>query len=505
MTTLTQGRQPGEFLISEANGTLSRDTVTVKSGQSLKAGEVFELDNDSKAVVFNNDSDFGAAGVMFDAVDASSADTVGVAIVRLAEVKADALIVNSDDSDSTVTKTHAIASLAKLNIIARVLVLFALGMAAAFLAPEHHAHAAGLAFAFAGISMDVFNQDAFSTIQLTAAIERIPYTPTLLGQLNIFEPMPIRTEAAAFEMRNGVISLIQTSERAAPLAEQESEKREFRFQQTVRLAKGATIRASEIQNMRAFGSETELMAISTELMRRYNGPTGLVNDLALTWEKHRLGAVQGIVLDADNTTLVNWFTFWNQVQPAEIDFALGTTTTDVIGKCSQVIRQMARASKGAWIEGRTQVHALVGDTFWDMLRNHDRVRDTFLSWEAAMSLRASVVEPTAGQFGEPFYFGGIYFRNYRSTDDYDENITKGTPTVGIPAAKAKFFPVNAPGAFKWFKSPGESFDFANTPGLDYYGIIVRDLQRNMWVRPEVYSYPLFACTRPAMLQRAKAQ
>jgi hypothetical protein len=28
-------------------------------------------------------------------------------------------------------------------------------------------------------------------------------------------------------------------------------------------------------------------------------------------------------------------------------------------------------------------------------------------------------------------------------------------------------------------------------------------ERNAWVKVEVYSYPLFICTRPEMLQRAK--
>jgi hypothetical protein len=118
-TVLTEGRHAGEFLVSEANGTLSRELVTVKLGQVLEAGEVYELDNDDKAVEFNNDSDSGAAGIMLAKVDASDGDVVGVAIVRLAEVKADALIVTGDDSDESATKTHAINSLADLYIIAR--------------------------------------------------------------------------------------------------------------------------------------------------------------------------------------------------------------------------------------------------------------------------------------------------------------------------------------------------------------------------------------------------
>lgn len=120
MVTLTEGRHPEEFLVSEANGQLSRDVVTAKSGNTFQAGEVFELDGDSKAVPFNNSTDLGAAGIMCRAVDASEGDVAGCpAIVRLAEVKEEALIVNGDDTDDSETKDHAVAALRLLNIIAR--------------------------------------------------------------------------------------------------------------------------------------------------------------------------------------------------------------------------------------------------------------------------------------------------------------------------------------------------------------------------------------------------
>ncbi|MGE0253496.1 MAG: major capsid protein, partial [Alphaproteobacteria bacterium] len=124
------------------------------------------------------------------------------------------------------------------------------------------------------------------------------------------------------------------------------------------------------------------------------------------------------------------------------------------------------------------------------------VRSTYQNWAAAAELRQNA------EF-ESFPYGGIVFHNYQGTDDFDDAGTEGTEMFGIPSTKAKFFPVGAPGVFEAAWSPGESFDFANTPGLPMYGMIVRDLQRNQWAQPEVYSYPLFMCTRPAMLQRAK--
>lgn len=40
MSELTEGQHKAEFLVSEANGTLSRDIVTILAGQNLKAGHV---------------------------------------------------------------------------------------------------------------------------------------------------------------------------------------------------------------------------------------------------------------------------------------------------------------------------------------------------------------------------------------------------------------------------------------------------------------------------------
>jgi hypothetical protein len=94
------------------------------------------------------------------------------------------------------------------------------------------------------VSMDIFHSDAFSAIQLTAAVEKIPYRPALLGSLNLFEPDRIRVEWAVIEKRDGTLALIQTSERGAPLAEQTAIKRDIRSFRTVRLAAPPSCRTS---------------------------------------------------------------------------------------------------------------------------------------------------------------------------------------------------------------------------------------------------------------------
>ena len=333
-------------------------------------------------------------------------------------------------------------------------------------------------------NLDIFSNDAFSAVQMTAAVEKVPYRPQFLGALNIFEPVPVRTITVAIEKRENTLALIQTSNRGAPLAEQTLEKRDIRDFRTVRVAKGDTIYADEIQNMRAFGSETELQTVQAEVARRMGR---LREDMELTRENMRLGAVQGIVTDADASTIIDWYGAWGLSQPAEINFALDQATTDVRKKCAQVVRAMAKAAKGAWTPG-TRIHALCGDTFYDDLIGHDSVKETYRNWAAAADLRQDMTY-------ESFPFGGIVFHNYRGTDD--------DTTITVAADKAKFFPVGAPGIFQVAQSPAEFIEFVNTPGREVYALTIPDRDRNAWVRVELYAYPLFVCTRPEVLQRAK--
>lgn len=343
-------------------------------------------------------------------------------------------------------------------------------------------------------TMDIFKQDAFSMLSLTDALNKQEFQPSFIRSLNLFVPRRVRTEAIAIEEKDGVLNVIQTSKRGEPLAQRETQKRRIRDFRTPRIAKGDSLRASELANIRAFGSETELMQVQAELADRLNGPSGLMREVELTWENLQLGAVQGIVLDADGSTVIyNWFTEFGVTQPTEIDFDLDNASP-VSGalrkKCNALVRAVMRAAQGAWVSGRTSITAICGDNFWDDLVTHPEVRETYLNQQEAGDLRNTV-----GNAFESFRYGGILWTNYRGTDDNSK--------VAVGTDKAKFFPVGAPGAFQQAYSPGEFFDTINMPGQDVYAMVVPDRDRNAFVDIEVYSYPLPICTRPLMLRSGK--
>jgi len=339
------------------------------------------------------------------------------------------------------------------------------------------------------LTMDVFRQDAFSAISLTGSVDKLGYVPGFLGAQGIFVPPPLgqpRTEEIWIESRSNGPALIQTSPRGAPPAQKSADRAEARPFRTSRLSEASRITASELQGIRQFGSETELKQLATEIARRQ---LLIKNDHELTKENMRLGAVQGLVTDADGSTIYAWDTEFGQTIPAEVDFDLDNAAPAagvLRQKCTVAVRTMTRALLGLGGNG-VRFMAIAGDDFWDALIAHTEVRATYLSYAAAAALR----DPVAW---ETFNFGGITWTNYRGTDD-------GT-TVAVGAAKAKFFPVGA-GIFQEVYAPAERFEFINTPGQPTYSWVVMDDDRNMWADVETNSYPLMVCTMPSALYRAK--
>jgi len=333
-------------------------------------------------------------------------------------------------------------------------------------------------------TMDVFNNSAFSTTSLSGFVQKMPYVPQLLGSLNLFTPKPVRTRNIFVDRTEGGITLIPTSADGAPPESLGSTTRDAVALKTTRLAKQFTLYAAELDGIRASSTETELMAVQAEFNTRM---MRIRADMELTHEHHRLGALQGLLLDADGSTVIyNYATAFNEAIPAATSFELDITTTDVIGICNAISRSMIRSGKGS-LAGAT-IHALCGDSFYDALISHPNVEKFYLNQQAALSLAAS----QAGIF-QAFTIGGITFHNYRGTDD--------NSTVAIPTAEAKFFPIGAADVFEVAYSPLESAGFVNTPGQPLYAMNIPDRDRNMWAKGELYSYPLYMCSQPRVLRK----
>jgi hypothetical protein len=346
------------------------------------------------------------------------------------------------------------------------------------------------------VAINVFEDDAFSFTQLVGAIDKVPYNPTFMQSLNLCVPRPVTTTSVYVEERNGTLGLVQTTPRGSPPPERTTEKRAVRPFKTVRIAKKDRLMADEIAGIRAFGSESDVQAMQKELMRRLSGPAGLQSEIEMTWEHMLQGMVQGIVLDADGSVIYNYYDEFGISQPDVIYFDLtgaNAASTAVNGATvlkafirENVVRPMIRASKGM-ITTQSKIMALCGNTFFDKLTSHGDVARAYGNYQQVKP------DDSSGAF-EVFYWGGVYWVDYRGTDD--------NSTIAIDPDEVKFFPANAPGIFINAWSPGEGFDVVNTPGIPLLPRIVVDpstLQE--WVDAHLRSYPLHICSRPEVLLR----
>ncbi len=245
---------------------------------------------------------------------------------------------------------------------------------------------------------DIFNQDAFSVVELTEAVNKMPYIPGQVGKLGLFKERGIATTKAMIEERNGVLYLVPTTLRGAPGTLNKTSKRQMREFQIPHLQVGDRVIAGDIQNVRAFGSAGQLQTVQGVVNDRLETMT---TSLDATLEHLRLGAIKGQILDADGlSVLYDLFTEFGVAQESEVDFDLDNATPAsgiVRKKCAAVIRLIAKNLGGLPFE---KVHAFCGDAFFDDLIAHPETREIFLGQQEASELRNGYA------YGR-FNYGGI--------------------------------------------------------------------------------------------------
>ncbi len=330
-------------------------------------------------------------------------------------------------------------------------------------------------------SLDIFNDDAFSVHSLTKAINTVTEgqaVPTMLDPL--FTEEGVSTTTISIEMENGELSLVSDQPRGAPGQVVVGDKRTLIPFNALHLPVTGTIRADEVQNVRAFGTETEVQTVQALITKRL---AKMRTKIDATIAYHRLGAVTGVIMDADGQkVLVNLFQKFNLQQQSQV-MALGTGTTDV----AQKIRDAMRKSEDN-LAGTTMITGwlgICGRGFYDALVGHDKVKAAFDRWNDGQFLRDDM--------RKGFTFQEVVWKEYYG---------KVGNVQFIDTDEAYLIPITAEGIFSTTYSPADYMETVNTLGLPYYAAQER-LDFNKGVKLEAQSNPLTICTRPRAVIKLK--
>lgn len=340
--------------------------------------------------------------------------------------------------------------------------------------------------------LDIFKDDAFSLVSLTDSINEIEYRSSRIQELGLFEEKSVRTTTIAIERIGDKIQLVPPAPRGGKGDVKEKQKSTVKPFAIPHFPREWSVIADEVQNVRAFGSESEVETVMSVVLDKIMDNMA---DIDVTHEYHRLGAVQGLVTYADGTTL-DLFSEFDVSQAAEIDFDLDAPSPaeGVLRKaCSNVVLSTRNAMGGSPF---ARVHAFVGDTFFDQLISHKEVRETYKGWSEAAILRDSYVSPDRGA-NDIFSFGGIAFERYGAATAVGDGAK-----IGIEATKAKFFPVGARGMFTTYYAPAPYMETVNTLGRPFYAKqAMLDLDKGVYGETQMNALDI--CTRPKALMRAK--
>ncbi|MFB3816133.1 MAG: major capsid protein [Candidatus Methylomirabilales bacterium] len=331
-------------------------------------------------------------------------------------------------------------------------------------------------------TLDVFKADGFSMTSLTKAIIETPFRPRRIAQLGLFSEMGVPTTSVMIESKSGQLSLIQSSPRGGVPDTIGGEKRTIRSFNVIHLARESRINADSIQGLRAFGSSSEMEAVQPVVNQRL---TTLRNMHEVTLEHLRIGALKGLILDGDGSTvLYNLFTEFG-VSQQTADFEFTSDTLDVRAACVGVIRQIEDVLGGASYEG---IRCFCSSGWFDALVGHAEVKESF-KYQEGIVLRSDL--------RNGFRFGGIDFEEYRGS------VLKADGSGSVPfidADCAYAFPVGVQleqgDLFTTFFAPADFMETVNTIGLPLYAKMAFDEKYNRWVEIHSQSNPLPLCLIP---------
>lgn len=329
------------------------------------------------------------------------------------------------------------------------------------------------------LSLDVFNTDPFGLVELTKVINDTPYTPGRVSELGWFRESGISTTVAMIEQKGRVLSLVPNAPRGQTGTVKNGDKAKVMPVLTTHLPQAWSILADEVQNIRAFGSTSELKMLQDEVRDRL---AKCRSDLDVTIEFQRLGALKGKILNSDLSEILDLFTLMGTSQLTHA-MALATGTTKVRNKIIEARRKSEKELGGRAYTGH---RGLCSAGFFDALVSSDAAAKAYDRWQDGEALRADV--------RTGFKFGDVIWEEYRGTVGGVDFIADGD---------AYLVPEGIPNFMNTYFAPADYMDTVNTKGLPYYARQER-MEMDRGIKGETQSNPIHIVEVPSAIIRLTA-
>ncbi len=315
--------------------------------------------------------------------------------------------------------------------------------------------------------MDIF-RDYFTRENLVRSLEKAPYTPGRLGELGIFDTVPLTSTTFAVEEQATDAGRVMTAiARGAPRQNTGLDKRKVHTFVTGSFGDQGAVYADEALAARGAGTTGAAEVVQDRLNRLV---AKLRRTVDLTHESLRMAC-----LLAPGTT-----EFGSAAADATIAVQTDATKTrqEIFNK---LVKPIETALDGVTFSG---IHVFCSDGFWADLIENAQIKATFLNWQAAAELR--------GDTRMSFAYGGVTWERYR-----------GTSAVKITDNRAVAFPVGVSDVFWQAFAPNDTMESAGSGALGqpYYvgSKPVADAMGTKAMEVAIATHPKVVCGRPAAI------
>lgn len=335
---------------------------------------------------------------------------------------------------------------------------------------------------------DYYND--FKNADFVEAITTTPLQYGYINSLNLFNVKSTNQTAIIFDKDMSTTTLLPQVNRGAKAATQGKERTAETF--ALRLAyfkHEDRLTGEDIQSWRQVGStDSETLARAT---------AEKLTDMRLAWDQTqeymKLQTLKGIFKTPDGVTMANMFTEFDITQTS-IDFALGTSTTNVDAKIRELKSHIAKnVLNGGAISG---VEVLVDPEFYDKLISHPNIKTAYQYYanNGSQALRDDMTRYMKWGIMDTFSHRGITFVSYDATF----NLPDGTTELAFAASTGIAYARGVRDLFRGYTGPSNKLSEANQPGQELFMRTYVD-PKDEFVEFEIEAAPLYFATKPASL------
>ena len=282
--------------------------------------------------------------------------------------------------------------------------------------------------------------------------------PNMYGkiqQMGLFDVEGVATQTVTFEEINQSLGLIGDKIRGERNNVSKDYTRKIRSYPVPHFPLDDAIKPGDIQGKSAYGGSGQGIPEQLDMVRARKLER-IRRSHAQTLETARMKTLTtGDIYAPNGTVAGNFYTDFG-ITRKEVDFVLGTGTTEVLLKQEEITAHIQdNAFTGDVI---TEIVGLASPVFFNKLITQAGVKEAFKFY-------SSTQEPLRNRVGgngidREFVYGNIRYIEYRGFAP--------DGTAFVPSGDCYFLPLGTQDVFKTFFGPADRFEFTNTMGLEAY-------------------------------------